>query len=70
MDISPLNQAVNIWRFCALNHRAARRAAMAADPDWSKYGEQASPLIQHMENKILTAAPHFELSALGYQPSS
>lgn len=66
MDIGQLNQVVHMWRFSDLNDRATRRAAMAADPNWPTYAERAMPLIQHMENKILNAAPHFDLSALSY----
>ena len=32
---------------------------MAADPAWAGYLEQAAPLIQHQENKILSAAPFY-----------
>ena len=66
MDIGQLNQVVHMWRFKDLNDRADRRAQLAADPDWPVYTEQASPLIQHMENKILAAAPHFSLDGLNY----
>ncbi|MGB1884398.1 MAG: NIPSNAP family protein [Gammaproteobacteria bacterium] len=65
-DIGQLNQVVHLWRFSDLNDRGQRRANMAADPAWPTYLEQATPLIQHMENKILTAAPHFEISQLRY----
>ena len=68
MDIGQLNQIVHMWRFSDLNDRATRRAAMAADPGWPAYAEQASPLIQHMENKILSPAPFFQLPALSYTP--
>lgn len=67
MDIGQLNQVVHMWRFSDLNDRAARRAAMAADPGWPAYMSQAAPLIQHMENKILHAAPHFSLDGLNYR---
>lgn len=64
MDIGQLNQIVHMWRFSDLNDRAERRAALAADPGWPAYLEQATPLIQHMENKILHAAPFFDLDQL------
>ncbi len=67
MDIGQLNQIVHMWRFADLADRARRRAAVAADPRWPGYLEQAAPLIQHMENKILNAAPFFDLSKLNYQ---
>ncbi|MCB1747478.1 MAG: NIPSNAP family protein [Gammaproteobacteria bacterium] len=59
MDIGPLNQVVHLWRYADLADRARRRAAMAADPAWAGYLEQAAPLIQHQENKILSAAPFY-----------
>jgi hypothetical protein len=62
-DIGQLNQVVHMWRFEDLNDRAARRAAMQADPAWPAYAEQAAPLLQHQENKILTAAPFFAYPA-------
>ena len=67
-DIGQLNQIVHLWRFSDLNDRGERRAKMASDPGWAAYVAQASPLIQHMENKILNAAPHFDLDKLNYQP--
>lgn len=58
-DIGQLNQVIHLWRFTDLNDRAARRAAMLADPAWPAYAEAAVPLIQHQENKILSAAPFY-----------
>ncbi|MBK6658408.1 MAG: NIPSNAP family protein [Proteobacteria bacterium] len=60
MDIGQLNQVVHMWRFKDLNDRAERRARMMADPAWPVYAEAAAPLIQHQENKILSAAPFFK----------
>ena len=68
MDIGPLNQVVHLWRYADLADRASRRAALAADPGWPAYLEQAIPLVQHMENKILSAAPFFALDRLDYAP--
>ena len=56
-DIGQLNQVIHMWRFSDLNDRATRRARMVEDPGWAPYLEAATPLIQHQENKILTAAP-------------
>ena len=61
MDIGPLNQIVHLWAFDDLSDRAERRAALARDPSWPDYLKQAMPLVQSMENKILTAAPWFDL---------
>ena len=57
MDIGPLNQVVHMWRYQDLADRAGRRARLAADPRWQAYLAAATPLLQHMENKILSAAP-------------
>ena len=59
MDIGPLNQVVHLWRYRDLADRAERRAKMNADPDWQAYLAAATPLLQRMENKILTAAPFY-----------
>jgi len=58
-DIGQLNQVIHLWRYTDLADRAARRARMLADPDWPGYAEAVAPLIQHQENKILTATPFF-----------
>ncbi len=59
MDIGALNQVVHLWGFESLADREARRARLAADPAWPGYLAAATPLIQHMENKILSPAPFF-----------
>ncbi len=63
-DIGQLNQVVHLWRFSDLNDRAERRAAMTADPAWAVFAARGAPLVQHMENKILSAAPFFALDGL------
>ena len=60
MDIGQLNQIVHLWRYKDINDRAERRAKLAADPAWQAYLQKAMPFIQHMENKILIAAPFFK----------
>jgi len=61
MDIGPLNQVVHLWAYDDLADRAARRAALAKEPGWGEFLKQAMPLVQTMENKILAAAPWFDL---------
>ena len=58
-DIGPLNQVIHMWRYQDLNDRAERRAKLNADPAWQQYLAEATQYLQHMENKILTAAPFF-----------
>jgi hypothetical protein len=60
MDIGQLNQVVHLWRYQDLNDRAERRGRLNANPDWQAYLKAATPFLQHMENKILTAAPFFQ----------
>lgn len=64
MDIGPLNQVVHMWAFDDLADRAARRAKMAADPEWAVYLKAATPLLINMENKILSATSFFDLDKL------
>jgi len=50
-----LNQIVHIWAYDSQADREARRAAMAADPEWHKYiaisGERA--LLVSQENRMM-----------------
>ena len=58
-EIGTLNQAVSLWGYADWNDRVARRAALYADPAWLAAVASISPLIQRMENRILTPAPFF-----------
>ena len=66
MDIGELNQIVHLWRYKDLSDRAERRTKLAADENWMHYLTQATPLIQTMKNKILSAGPFFDLEKLTY----
>ncbi len=59
-DIGQLNQVVHLWRYRDLADRASRRAAMLADPAWPLYAEAVYALIQHQENKILSAPAFYQ----------
>ncbi len=63
MDIGELNQIVHLWAYEGLEDRARRRAAMAADPEWQAFLAKQTPLIQRMENKILSPAPFMQQQA-------
>lgn len=52
-EIGPLNEIVHIWAYESLDDRAARRAALAADPAWQAFLPRIQALIEVMENKIL-----------------
>lgn len=54
MDIGTLNQIVHMWGYESLQDRAERRAKLAADPGWQEFLKEAMPMLQRMENKILS----------------
>lgn len=54
MDIGSLNQIVHMWGYESLQDRAERRAKLAGDPAWGAFLAQGMPMLQKMENKILT----------------
>lgn len=56
-EIGGLNKVVHIWGYDDLDDRMARRAALAAHPDWPTYLEVALPLIVAQENRVLIPAP-------------
>jgi NIPSNAP len=56
-EVGTLNQVIHIWGYDSFEDRTRRRAELARHPDWGKYLERATPLIQTMETKILVALP-------------
>lgn len=56
-DTGVLNQTVHIWGFDSLAERAARRAKLAADPDWQAFLASIMPLLETQESKILSPTP-------------
>jgi hypothetical protein len=58
-EIGHLHQIVLMWAYDSLADREARRARMAADPDWKKYIAEiwAMEAIQTQEVKIMNPAP-------------
>lgn len=62
VETGDVNSYVHIWVFESAADRAAKRAALQADPDWQAYlakSAEAGYLIKQ-ENKILVPAPFFE----------
>jgi hypothetical protein len=55
-DVGGLNKVVHIWGYEDLDDRLARRATLAAHPDWPAYLEVALPLIVEQENRVLIPA--------------
>lgn len=62
-ETGPLNTYVHVWAYQEAADRAARRAAMQADPEWQAYLKMSAEAgyLTHQENRILVAAPFFEL---------
>lgn len=56
-EIGTLNQFIHLWGYESFADRDARRAELAAHPDWPKYLDAALPLLKHMQNKICVVAP-------------
>lgn len=52
-EIGPLNAVVHLWPYRDLAHRAAVRAAVAAEPAWQAFLQQYPPLVQAQESKLL-----------------
>ncbi len=61
-EVGDVNQFVHIWRYKDVADRAARRAAMQADPDWQVYVKKTAELgaLVKQENCILVGAPFFK----------
>lgn len=55
-EIGPVNEIVHIWGFTGLDDRQARRARLAADPEWQAFLPKIRDLIVTAENKIMTPA--------------
>ena len=54
------DRVVHLWGYDSVDDRAKKRAALAADPEWQEFLKVQMPLIQTMENKILSPAPFME----------
>lgn len=57
MDIGAINEVVHLWSYRDEADRAARRAALKAEPGWQAYLNAAMPLLSQIESKNLTPAP-------------
>ncbi|MGE8615574.1 MAG: NIPSNAP family protein [Achromobacter veterisilvae] len=58
-EAGALNQIVHLWAYQDLQEREARRALLAADPQWQAYVRKMLPLLQHQESKLLKPASFF-----------
>ncbi|WGF89907.1 NIPSNAP family protein [Marinivivus vitaminiproducens] len=60
-ETGPLNSYVHIWAYDGAADREAKRAAMAADPDWQAYlamSNEAGNIIDQT-NRLMSDAPFF-----------
>ena len=55
-EIGPLNEIGHIWGVSNLDDRQARRARLAADPDWQAFLPRIRDLIVTADNKIMSPA--------------
>ncbi|MGY3439783.1 MULTISPECIES: NIPSNAP family protein [unclassified Marinovum] len=62
VETGDVNSYVHIWVYRDVADRAAKRAALAADPEWHKFMKMSaeSGNLARQVNTILTAAPFFE----------
>lgn len=61
VETGDVNSYVHVWVYKDAADRAARRAAMAADPEWQKFlkmSAEAGNLVSQV-NQILTPAPFY-----------
>jgi uncharacterized protein (DUF2461 family) len=61
-DVGDVNSYVHVWQYKDPADRAARRAAMQADPEWQAYLKKSAELgaLISQDNKILVAASFFK----------
>jgi len=60
-EVGHVNSVVHMWRYESFEDRAARRAALGADPRWKAYLVKMLPMLLDQESKILVPAPFFSL---------
>ena len=52
-EIGGLNSLVHLWGYSSLDDRQRRRSELAREPQWQRYLEVSTPLIDTMDNRIL-----------------
>jgi hypothetical protein len=53
----PLNEAVHLWAYRDLNHRAEVRANALTDPEWQTFVARSAPLLAEMQSVVLVPTP-------------
>ncbi|HVQ78246.1 MAG TPA: NIPSNAP family protein [Candidatus Binatia bacterium] len=56
-EVSQLNEAVHLWAYRDLNHRAQVRAGALQDADWTAFVAKATPLLAEMRSVVLVPTP-------------
>lgn len=64
-EIGELNHVVAWWSYDSLDDRAARRARMQADPEWSGYLRRIDGMLDLQTNRILKPASFSPLGGDG-----
>nr|WP_209427218.1 NIPSNAP family protein [Pararhodobacter sp. SW119] len=62
VETGDVNSYVHVWAYDDAADRAAKRAAMAADPDWAAYLKKSaeSGYLVSQVNTLLTPAPFLQ----------
>ena len=56
VEVGELNTLVYLWPFADLAERSRRRAALAADPEFTEFRREVRELMVSQANRILVAA--------------
>lgn len=56
-EVGELNAVVSLWSYPNFEARQERRTALAREPDWQAFLVKVRPMLQRMENRLLTPAP-------------
>lgn len=56
-EAGQLNEAVHLWAYRDLNHRAEVRGQALRDPEWQAFLAKSAPLLLEMRSVVLNPAP-------------
>ncbi len=56
-EVGTLNAVISLWSYPDFETRQQRRAALSKEPRWQAFLTQVRPMLQNMENRLLTPAP-------------
>ena len=55
-EVGELNAVVSLWSYPNFDARQERRASLAKDAAWQAFLVKVRPMLQRMENRLLTPA--------------